>query len=58
MYDYDVIFIGSGHSCNHGAGTLAAAGKKVALVEMEKITLLNILSSVPVSAIRNMNCRR
>ena len=37
MYDYDVIFIGSGHSCNHGAGTLAAAGKKVALVEQDKM---------------------
>ena len=36
MYDYDVIFIGSGHSCNHGAMMLKGAGKKVALVEEDK----------------------
>ena len=35
--DYDVIFIGSGHSCNHGGLALAAAGKKVAFVECGKI---------------------
>lgn len=33
MYEYDVVFIGSGHSCWHGAVTLAAGGKKVALVD-------------------------
>ena len=36
MYDYDVIFIGSGHACNHGAIALKAAGKKVAIVEQFK----------------------
>lgn len=30
---YDVVFLGSGHSCWHGAMTLAAAGKKVAIVD-------------------------
>ncbi|MBR3315937.1 MAG: NAD(P)/FAD-dependent oxidoreductase [Atopobiaceae bacterium] len=30
---YDVVFLGSGHSCWHGAVTLAAAGKKVAIVD-------------------------
>ncbi|MDO4537406.1 MAG: NAD(P)/FAD-dependent oxidoreductase [Coriobacteriales bacterium] len=30
---YDVVFLGSGHSCWHGAVALAAAGKKVALVD-------------------------
>jgi len=37
MYEYDVIFIGSGHSCNHAATVLALAGKKVAFVEMDRI---------------------
>lgn len=32
MRDYDVIFIGSGHACNHGAIMLKMAGKKVAMV--------------------------
>lgn len=32
---YDVIFIGSGHSCWHGAVLLKLAGKSVALVERE-----------------------
>ena len=36
MYDYDVIFIGSGHACNHGAIALKMAGKKVAMVEQFK----------------------
>lgn len=36
-YDYDVIFIGSGHSCNHGGMAMAAAGKRVAFVEMGKM---------------------
>lgn len=35
MYDYDVIFIGSGHSCWHGGIILRHANKKVALVERE-----------------------
>lgn len=34
---YDVIFIGSGHAAWHGAMTLAQAGKKVALVEANKV---------------------
>ena len=33
MYDYDAVFIGSGHSCWHGAVMLAAAGKKVAVLD-------------------------
>ena len=37
MYDYDVIFIGSGHACNHGAMMLQMAGKKVAMVEKDKL---------------------
>lgn len=32
---YDVLFIGSGHSCWHGALLLKLAGKSVALVERE-----------------------
>ncbi|MCI5862502.1 MAG: NAD(P)/FAD-dependent oxidoreductase [Lachnospiraceae bacterium] len=36
MYDYDVIFIGSGHACNHGALFLARAGKKTAIAEQDK----------------------
>ncbi|MBQ9004407.1 MAG: NAD(P)/FAD-dependent oxidoreductase [Eggerthellaceae bacterium] len=32
-YDYDVIFIGSGHANWHGAVALKAAGKSVAIVE-------------------------
>lgn len=35
MNDYDVIFIGSGHACWHGAMILKKAGKSVALVERE-----------------------
>lgn len=35
MKNYDVIFIGSGHACWHGALILKLAGKKVALVERE-----------------------
>ncbi|OTN83912.1 dihydrolipoyl dehydrogenase family protein [Enterococcus faecium] len=34
--NYDVIFIGSGHANNHGARLLAAAGKKVAMIEADK----------------------
>lgn len=37
MVDFDVIFIGSGHSFNHAAVALALAGKKVAFVEMDRI---------------------
>jgi len=33
MFDYDVAYLGSGHSCWHGAVTLAAAGKKVVLMD-------------------------
>ena len=32
MYDFDAIFIGSGHASWHGAVALAAAGKKVAVL--------------------------
>ena len=35
MEKYDVIFIGSGHSCWHGALILKFQGKKVALVEKD-----------------------
>lgn len=35
MKQYDVIFIGSGHSCWHGALLLKFAGKSVALVERD-----------------------
>ena len=35
MGKYDVIFIGSGHSCWHGALILQMQGKKVALIEKE-----------------------
>ncbi|HCG97755.1 MAG TPA: pyridine nucleotide-disulfide oxidoreductase [Erysipelotrichaceae bacterium] len=35
-YDYDVLFIGSGHACNHGAIALKMAGKKVAMIEEDK----------------------
>lgn len=33
MYQYDVVFIGSGHACWHGAVTLTQAGKKVAILD-------------------------
>ncbi len=35
--DYDVVFLGSGHSCNHGGMALALSGKKVAFVEADKM---------------------
>lgn len=35
-YDYDILFIGSGHACNHGAIALKMAGKKVAMIEEDK----------------------
>lgn len=37
MYDYDVVFIGSGHACWHAALMLAKAQKKVAFVEEETV---------------------
>lgn len=33
MYNYDVLFIGSGHASWHGAITLQTAGKKVAVLD-------------------------
>jgi len=33
MFDYDVVFIGSGHACWHGAATLVSQGKKVAVID-------------------------
>ena len=36
MYDYDVIYIGSGHACWHGAMILSGANKKVALVDSDR----------------------
>lgn len=33
MYDFDAIFIGSGHASWHGAVALAAAGKKAAVLD-------------------------
>ncbi len=35
-FDYDVLFLGSGHACNHGAIALKMAGKKVAMIEEDK----------------------
>ncbi|MDD7363400.1 MAG: NAD(P)/FAD-dependent oxidoreductase [Firmicutes bacterium] len=35
MKEYDVLFIGGGHACWHGALLLKKAGKEVALVERE-----------------------
>lgn len=37
MYDYDVVFIGSGHACWHAALMLAKAQKKVAFVEEDTV---------------------
>ncbi|MEJ6399934.1 dihydrolipoyl dehydrogenase family protein [Nicoliella lavandulae] len=37
MQKYDVMFIGSGHAAWHGAVKLAQAGKKVALIEGDKL---------------------
>lgn len=37
MYDYDVLFIGTGHACWHAAVTLSAAGKRIALVEEDTV---------------------
>ena len=37
MFDYDVVFIGSGHACWHAAVALAQGGKKVAIVEQDLV---------------------
>jgi len=37
MYDYDVLFLGSGHAAWHGALKLVMAGKKVAFVDGDLI---------------------
>ncbi|AXQ79103.1 NAD(P)/FAD-dependent oxidoreductase [Streptococcus chenjunshii] len=34
-YDYDIVFIGSGHASWHAAVTLAQSGKKVAVIEKD-----------------------
>lgn len=36
-YDFDVLYLGSGHGAFDGAGPLAASGKKVAVVEGDMI---------------------
>lgn len=36
-FDYDVIFIGSGHAAFHGAFKLLQAGKKIAFVEEDEL---------------------
>lgn len=36
-YDYDVVFIGSGHASWHGATLLVQAGKRVAVVEEDTV---------------------
>ncbi|WEV54391.1 NAD(P)/FAD-dependent oxidoreductase [Leuconostocaceae bacterium ESL0723] len=36
-YDYDVLYLGSGHAAFDGAGMLTAKGLKVAFVEKEKV---------------------
>ncbi len=36
-YDYDVIFIGTGHAAFHGAFKLLKSGKKVAFIESDKL---------------------
>lgn len=37
MFDYDVVFIGSGHACWHAAVALAQGGKRVAIVEQDLV---------------------
>ncbi len=37
MKNYDVIFIGSGHACWHGALLLKTMGKSVALIERDLV---------------------
>lgn len=36
-YDYDVVYIGSGHGTFDGAMPLAAKGKRVAVIEIDKV---------------------
>ena len=36
-FDYDVVYIGSGHAAFHGAGKLVKKGRKVAVVEADKL---------------------
>lgn len=36
-YDYDVLYLGSGHAAFDGASMVGVAGKKVAIVEKEKV---------------------
>lgn len=33
MFDYDVVYLGTGHACWHGAMILGAAGKRIAFVD-------------------------
>lgn len=35
MFDYDVVYLGSGHACWHGAMILRSESKKVALVDTD-----------------------
>lgn len=37
MYDYDVLYLGSGHGSFDGAGPLAASGQKVGIIESDMI---------------------
>lgn len=37
MFDYDVVFIGSGHACWHAALALVQGGKRVAIVEQDLV---------------------
>ena len=37
MFDYDVVFLGSGHACWHAAVALAQGGKRVAIVEQDLV---------------------
>ena len=36
-FDYDVVYIGSGHGTFDGAMPLAAKGKRVAVIEADKV---------------------
>ena len=36
-YDFDVLYLGSGHGAFDGAGPLAASGKKVGVIESDMI---------------------
>ena len=37
QYDYDVLYLGSGHGAFDGAGPLAATGKRVGVIESDMI---------------------